>query len=474
VLTPRLRLKWLRRRADERIDMKAVNLLPSDFRGAARPAGETAAPVASGGAGPFVVLGVLAACVAGLAGYILTTNTVKQRQADLAQISGQQQALTARVAQLKPYADYDDMARSRVKTVRDLADSRFDWEQVLNDISQAIPADVTLNKLVGDTSGDSSGSGGSASPLRSAISAPAITLGGCAPDQDVVARLLAQLRAVDGVTRVTLSKSDKVKVESNSASGSAISRRNAMPCGSGSHPTFEVVIFFENAPAAVKAPATGTSTTAAPTATPTPTATLPGPTATRTATPSATATRTATGTATPTRTSTATRTPTPTLTPAASGLLIGDQTIENQQDSIPPGMAEAFITTAAVSGTTSQFRLYLDNGNQATQVLVGLYSHDATTNSPGTLLGQATVASPTPNVWNAVSFPAVSVVAGQTYWIAVLSPSGNQPFWFRSRAAEQGGGRAQVNAVTGLTSLPATWAPGAVYMNAPISAYAGS
>jgi Tfp pilus assembly protein PilN len=251
--------------------MKAVNLLPSDFRGAAKPAGESVAPVASGGAGPFVVLGVLAACVAGLAGYILTTNTVKQRRADLAEVSGQQQALTARVAQLKPYADYDDMARSRVKTVRDLAASRFDWEQVLRDISHAIPADVTLNKLVGDTGGDSS-AGVSASALRGAISAPAITLGGCAPDQQVVARLLARLRAVEGVTRVTLSKSDKVKVQATTAGGSGIALRNAMPCGSGMRPTFEVVIFFENVPAAVKAPATGTSTTATPAATATPSA----------------------------------------------------------------------------------------------------------------------------------------------------------------------------------------------------------
>ena len=37
--------------------MKAVNLLPNDVRGAAKPTAETAAPVAKGGAGPFVVLG---------------------------------------------------------------------------------------------------------------------------------------------------------------------------------------------------------------------------------------------------------------------------------------------------------------------------------------------------------------------------------------------------------------------------------
>ena len=46
--------------------------------------------------------------------------------------------------------------------------------------SRAIPADVTLTSLTGDIS---TGAGGGGSTLRSAISAPAITLQGCAPGQ---------------------------------------------------------------------------------------------------------------------------------------------------------------------------------------------------------------------------------------------------------------------------------------------------
>lgn len=251
--------------------MKAVNLLPNDVRGAAKPTAETAAPVAKGGIGPFVVLGVLAACVAALAGYVLTNNTVKQRQADLADISARQQAVQAQVARLKPYADYANATRSRVKTVHDLAAQRFDWEQVLTDISRAIPGDITLSKLTGDVSTDA---GSGSSGLRSAITAPAVTLDGCAPGQTQVAQLMARLRDVDGVTRVTLSKSDKQKVTTSTGTD-AIATRNAMPCGSGLRPTFELVIFFENAPAAVQVPpaGSGTSTAAKPAATPTPTAT---------------------------------------------------------------------------------------------------------------------------------------------------------------------------------------------------------
>src|SRR3954453_18349503 len=108
--------------------VRAVNLLPPDFAGAPKASGDQGArPEATGGAGPFVVLGVLAACVAGTSGYVLTTNTVKQRGPDLAVVTVRQQALASKTAELKPFADFEAMANSRVQSVRDLAGSRFDW-----------------------------------------------------------------------------------------------------------------------------------------------------------------------------------------------------------------------------------------------------------------------------------------------------------------------------------------------------------
>ncbi|HEX6024360.1 MAG TPA: hypothetical protein VFZ00_20395, partial [Solirubrobacter sp.] len=88
--------------------MRAVNLLPTDLRGASKATAERGAgPEATGGAGAFVVLGVLAACVAGVAGVVLTDNTIKQRNADLDRVAQEQQALQAQVTKLKPYADFD-------------------------------------------------------------------------------------------------------------------------------------------------------------------------------------------------------------------------------------------------------------------------------------------------------------------------------------------------------------------------------
>jgi Tfp pilus assembly protein PilN len=270
--------------------VRAVNLLPTDLRGASKATAERGAgPEATGGAGAFVVLGVLEACVAGAAGYVVTENTIKQRKADLAEVQVRQQALQGQAAQLKPYADFDTMAKARVQTVRDLAGSRFDWEQALRDLSRAVPADVTLQSLAGDISTDAGGSG---STLRSAISAPAITLEGCAPGQTQVARLMARLKDIDGVTRVSLSKSQKQTVDASDISTPVLDARNAQPCGAGDRPSFELVMFFERDADAVAS--TPTTSTGSVSATPTPT-----PTATASATPDGGTTATSTTTTQP-------------------------------------------------------------------------------------------------------------------------------------------------------------------------------
>ncbi|MDA0181422.1 PilN domain-containing protein [Solirubrobacter phytolaccae] len=255
--------------------MRAVNLLPPDTRGASKSSAELAGPENKGGAGAFVVLGVLAACVAGVAGVVTTDNTIKQRNADLDVLAQRQQAMQAQVTKLKPYADFDASAKARVQTVRDIAGSRFDWEQALRDLSRAIPQDVTLTNLSGNIATDAGGEGGA---LRSAISAPAITVKGCAPGQTQVARLMARLRDIDGVTRVSLASSvnELVETRNDSADASPTDLRLAAPCGTGENPTFEVVMFFEGDAAKVATtPVTATGTVSE-TPTPTPTATPEG------------------------------------------------------------------------------------------------------------------------------------------------------------------------------------------------------
>ena len=213
---------------------------------------------AKGGIGAFIVLGALALIVAGVAGYVLSTNVLKQKQSELAAVSAKNDATINRAAELKPYADFQTLARERASTVQALASARFDWEQSLRDLSRALPSEVYLSSISG-TVGSGAGSGGSGSGLRGAIgTAPALELTGCTKNQPAVATLMSRLRNVQGVTRVSLAKSEKAAdIAAAGAGGGTVN-----PCGKGSPPNFDVVVFFEKA-AVADALMTATGDTAA-------------------------------------------------------------------------------------------------------------------------------------------------------------------------------------------------------------------
>ena len=231
--------------------MRAVNLLTPDLRSAPKGKGSSGPSVtdAPGGIGAIVVLSALALCVAALAGYVLSNNVVKDRKAELAQVRAESAATTAQAAKLKPYADFQALAQARAGTVQALAAARFDWEQALRDLSRAMPKEVFLSSLDGTVGGGASGGG---SALRGAVQSPAIELKGCTKSQPAVASLMSRMRNVQGVTRVSLAKSDK----DTGATGAT----TVNPCGKGNPPSFEMVIFFErSAVAAALTDATGTA-----------------------------------------------------------------------------------------------------------------------------------------------------------------------------------------------------------------------
>jgi Tfp pilus assembly protein PilN len=237
--------------------MRAVNLLPSDLRASAPASARGTRPERERveGSGAYVVLGALVLCLAMLAAYVLTSNTVEQKQSDLAAVTAEADATVQAAAKLKPYADFEAMAKARVETVRGLAAARFDWEQALRDLSRAVPAEVKLESLTGDMGLAGTGGGGG-NELRGSIQAPAISLDGCANTQRGVARLMARLRGVDGVTRVSLSKSEKT------ATGDSGSTESVSPCSGANPPSFSIVVFFERsaALAAIATPAADAAT----------------------------------------------------------------------------------------------------------------------------------------------------------------------------------------------------------------------
>jgi Tfp pilus assembly protein PilN len=278
--------------------MKAVNLLPTDLRGAPKAsAAITARSDVPRGPGAFIVLGALAFGVLALAGYVLTTNTIKDRQAQISQLATQQQAAEQRVAALKPYAEFDQLAKGRVATLRDLAGKRFDWDQTLRDLSRALPQDVTIKSLNGTLGGATAGAG--AASGQQATTKPSISLTGCTRNQKSVARLRARLSTVNGVTRVKLASSTKsAATTAPTTAPTGSDSADAAPCGAGARPDFNLTIEFAGDGSAAAA-AAAASTPAAPA--------------------TAAASGTATPAATPAGTAAATPTPTSTATPAAGG-----------------------------------------------------------------------------------------------------------------------------------------------------------
>ena len=168
----------------------------------------------------------------------------------------------------------------------------------------------------------------------------------------------------------------------------------------------------------------------------------------------------ATSTADTTKSSSATVT----VTAATPTVLFGDQNVQGTVDSNAAGLAQAWQTTGAASGTLSSLALYVDSTSTASQIAVGLYSDSG--GHPSVLL---TNASFTPKVgsWNTVTVPSVNIAAGAPYWIAVLGLGTGRPY-FRDSG---GTCRSEGSSSKTLTALPSTWSTGASWGNCPLSGY---
>ena len=205
--------------------MRAVNLMPGDDR-ASRGGRSTG----TGGI-VYVLLGGLAVMVA-LAGLWTNSNTqISSRQTALAKVTIAADAAEARAAKEAPYEAYASLAEARVSTVASLSKTRFDWAHSLRELSRVLPADVWLTSLDG-----TSGATGEA-PITTANAAPAPTFEfvGCTGTQAKVARLMARLRAVDGVRDVDLKTSEKPEAEGD----------QDCPANAPSDPKFTIVIAFK-------------------------------------------------------------------------------------------------------------------------------------------------------------------------------------------------------------------------------------
>jgi Tfp pilus assembly protein PilN len=222
--------------------MRAVNLIPADARGRSRsrgPATGMQIPV-------YVLLGFLACAVALVTVYVLANNSITSRTAQLSNLKTEVTQEQAAVARLGEFTKFSQLAQTRISTVQAIAAARFDWHAALSDLSKVVPANTTLTQVVGSVvPGASTGAGAGTGSLRSDITAPAFELSGCTRTQDDVARLMSQLRLINGVTRVSFSNSQEANgATAGGSSSSGGSGGSSQGCGANA-PTFSLVVFFE-------------------------------------------------------------------------------------------------------------------------------------------------------------------------------------------------------------------------------------
>jgi Tfp pilus assembly protein PilN len=238
--------------------MRPVNLIPTDERRGDRTAMRT-------GAFSYVLIGGLALALLAMIALVFTSKQVSDRKSEVAQLQQEEQQATARAQSLQAFTDFRAVQESRSGTVTSLAQSRFDWQRVLNELSRVIPSDVWLVQLSGTVDPTVSLDNAPAIPTRASVPGPALEMVGCAPSQDAVARLVSNLEEIDGVTRVGLQSSGQ-QTQDGGTTGSS-----STTSGSGGNSStecrtlpfiskFEIVVAFD----AVPAPATATTTPSVP------------------------------------------------------------------------------------------------------------------------------------------------------------------------------------------------------------------
>jgi Tfp pilus assembly protein PilN len=238
--------------------MRAVNLIPRDLRGGGAQSGRSGISV-------YALLGALGLAVVLVTLWALAGKSVDDKKTELANATAETAQLQARASQLEPYIQFGELHANRVETVSTLSRSRFNWPYALREISRVLPEDVWLTSLLatvapGITMQD--GTNGVTGPLRTTRTTPAIEMSGCTTGQKKVAEYLAELRRVDGVTQVSIAKSQASDVTFGGDAGGDGSNAGGDRCSVGRKSKFDLVIFFEKSTAT---PSTGAAT---PTSTP--------------------------------------------------------------------------------------------------------------------------------------------------------------------------------------------------------------
>jgi len=236
--------------------MRPVNLIPPDQRRGSQ-AQLRSGPLA------YVLVAALAAGLLGVVALVLTGNQISERKSEVATLEAEDAKVAAKAERLAAFIQFQELREQRVATMTSLADSRFDWDRVMQEFALILPSDVWLVSLKATaTPGviiEANGGGGAAAEqtLRKSIPGPALELTGCASSQEAVASFVTALKDIDGVTRVGVASSNLPDSESGAGDVSGGSESGSEDCRTRPWiPKFEIAVAFDAAPIPIAGSAT--------------------------------------------------------------------------------------------------------------------------------------------------------------------------------------------------------------------------
>ena len=107
---------------------------------------------------------------------------------------------------------------------------------------------------------------------------------------------------------------------------------------------------------------------------------------------------------------------------ASAAVLLGDSSVESQNDSLPAGEGEAFRLGGTLTGLADVAHIYISAHSAAKTVVVGIYNNSG--GRPGLLLSAGSAPATAPGTWTPVAITPIQLVAGRVYWLAILGEGG--------------------------------------------------
>jgi Tfp pilus assembly protein PilN len=179
--------------------MRPVNLVPSDQR-RAKPTGK-----ASGSA--YAIVGVLAVVLVMAVAYVLTANKVNENETTAAQAKQEADALEAQAAALGSFTNFAAIKDQRLASVVTTAQTRFDWERLVREVSMIMPEGSWLRTTSASVIGEQSTTAETATPTTGGALNPTATFVGCTKKQSEVATLMVRMGQLYRATDVKLNQS---------------------------------------------------------------------------------------------------------------------------------------------------------------------------------------------------------------------------------------------------------------------------